>query len=115
MDLAKRALSLPNENFKKLSEKGYTMISGKKIELSNLESSYEEADKTLTNDENEDVFSNINNEDIKEEIERVINEEVYTNDDTGEEKTAKEHIINEVNATNFDERGEDCDNPYETN
>lgn len=103
MDLAKRALSLPNENFKKLSEKGYTMISGKKIELSNLESSYEEADKTLTNDENKDVFSNINNEDIKEEIERVINEEVYTNDDTGEEKTAKEHIINEVNATNFDE------------
>lgn len=102
MDLAKRALSLPNENFKQLAEKGYTMISGKKIELSNLESSYEKTEKTLTSDENKDVFSNINNEDIKEEIERVINEEVYTNDDTGEEKTAKEHIINEVNATNFD-------------
>ena len=103
MDLAKKALRLPSENFKQLAEKGYTQISDEKIELSSLASSYETAQKTLTDEENVDVFSNINNEDIKKEIERVINEEVYTDDKTGEEKPVKDYNINEVDADKFDE------------
>ena len=103
MDLAKKALRLPSENFKQLAEKGYTQISDEKIELSSLASSYETAQKTLTDEENVDVFSNINNEDIKKEIERVINEEVYTDDKTGKEKPVKDYNINEVDADKFDE------------
>ena len=48
MDLAKKALRLPSANFEQLAEKGYTTISDEKIELSSLESSYETAQKTLT-------------------------------------------------------------------
>lgn len=102
MDLAKKALRLPSANFEQLAAKGYTMISGEKIELSSLASSYETAQKTLTDEENVDVFSNINNEDIKKEIERVINEEVYTDDNTGKEKPVKDYNINEVDADSFD-------------
>ena len=103
MDLAKKALRLPSANFEQLAEKGYTTISGKMIELSSLESSYETAQKTLTDEENVDVFSNINNEDIKKEIERVINEDVVTDDKTGEEKAYKDYIPNEVDSDKFDE------------
>lgn len=103
MDLAKKALRLPSENFEQLAEKGCTTIFGEKIELSSLESSYETAQKTLTDEENVDVFSNINNEDIKKEIERVINEDVVTDDKTGEEKAYKDYIPNEVDADKFDE------------
>ena len=103
MDLAKKALRLPSANFEQLAEKGYTTISDEKIELSSLESSYETAQKTLTDEENVDVFSNINNEDIKKEIERVINEDVVTDDKTGEEKAYKDYIPNEVDSDKFDE------------
>ena len=51
MDLAKKALRLPSANFEQLAAKGYTMISGEKIELSSLASSYETAQKTLTDEE----------------------------------------------------------------
>lgn len=115
MDLAKKALRLPSENFKQLAEKGYTQISDEKIELSSLASSYETAQKTLTDEENVDVFSNINNEDIKKEIERVINEEVYTDDKTGEEKPVKDYNINEVDADSFDKNASELANFVKSN
>lgn len=115
MDLAKKALRLPSENFKQLAEKGYTQISDEKIELSSLASSYETAQKTLTDEENVDVFSNINNEDIKKEIERVINEEVYTDDKTGEEKPVKDYNINEVDADSFDKNTSELANFVKSN
>lgn len=94
MDLAKKALRLPSANFEQLAEKGYTQISGDKIELSSLASSYETAQKTLTDEENKDVFSSIDKEGIKKEIERVINESEYMVDEETEEKnSAKDYII----------------------
>lgn len=94
MDLAKKALRLPSANFEQLAEKGYTQISGEKIELSSLASSYETAQKTLTDEENKDVFSSIDKEGIKKEIERVINESEYMVDEETEEKnSAKDYII----------------------
>ena len=93
MVLAKKALRLPSENFEQLADKGYTIISGEKIELSSLSSSYEEAEKALTTEENKDVFSNINNEEIKKEIERSINEAEYFDETINEKKSAKDYII----------------------
>lgn len=103
MSFAHKALKLPEANFKQLAVEGYTIISGEKIELSSLSSSYEEAEKALTTEENKDLFSNINNEDIKQEVERVINEEVYTDDETDKEIPVKDYNIDEVDADKFAE------------
>lgn len=94
MDLAKKALRLPNENFKQLADKGYTKISGETIDLSSLASSYEKTQKTLANDENVDVFSNIDNETIREEIERTINEYSQLNAEGDKKNTVKDYIVN---------------------
>lgn len=73
MEIAKKALKLPEENLKQLAENGSIEIEGEKI---NIEEAMKETQSILTDTmENEDVFSSVDSDLIKQEVERAMNEE----------------------------------------
>ena len=73
MEIAKKALKLPEANLKQLAENGSIEIESEKI---NIEEAMKETQDVLTNaKENEDVFSSVDSNLIKQEVERAMNEE----------------------------------------
>lgn len=88
MEIAKKALKLPEENLKQLAENGWIEIedTAKNKEIINLEA-FNSAEKNLIDAQNDDIFSNIDTETIKEEVNRAMIEK---------------EDINDINFENFD-------------
>lgn len=114
MELARKALKLPDENFKQLAEEGWFKIGGEKIELSDFNIPYDKAQVSLVNNEGEDVFSNVDTDAIKQEVERTMNEEtVDFVDDKANiigTENLKDYVVNNIDIDNFDEDVHDLAN-----
>ena len=102
MEIAKKALKLPEENLKQLAENGSIEIEGEKI---NIEEAMKETQSILTDTmENEDVFSSVDSNLIKQEVERAMNEE-EKDEVTGKINNASDFIENKLteNPDTFDD------------
>lgn len=107
MELARKALKLPDENFKQLAGEGWFKIDDEKIELSDFNIPYTKAQVSLINDEGEDVFSNVDTDAIKQEVERTMNEETvdFVDDKANiiDTENLKDYVVNNITGDNFDE------------
>ena len=78
MEIAKKALKLPEENLKQLAENGSIKIEGEKIDI---DKEFEKAQNVLMDAQDTDnVFTNVDSEAIKEEVNRAMMEREDTND-----------------------------------
>ena len=94
MEIAKKALKLPEENLKQLAENGSIEIEGEKI---NIEEAMKETQSILTDTmENEDVFSSVDSNLIRQEVERAMNEE-EKDEVTGKINNASDFIESKLN------------------
>ena len=102
MEIAKKALKLPEENLKQLAENGSIEIEGEKI---NIEEAMKETQSILTDTmENEDVFSSVDSNLIRQEVERAMNEE-EKDEVTGKINKTSDFIENKLteNPDTFDD------------
>lgn len=108
VDYAKKALSLPEENLKELVEKGWTKIEGKKVTLKGVQSAADKAQSVISDAQSANLFSNIDTNAIKEEVEKVINEYDYTPDKASEEtKPLDTYIEENIDANNIESESKD--------
>lgn len=114
MELARKALKLPDENFKQLAEEGWFKIDGEKIELSDFNAPTTKSQFSLVNEDGEYVFSNVDTAAIKQEVERTMNEETisFVDDKSNaiDTEVIKDYVINDINGENFDEEVHDLAN-----
>lgn len=105
MDLAKKALKLPDINFKELEEKGFTKINGQEVKVEEfmkpIESSFEETQSVLNSANDEDIFSNVDSDLIKQEVERAMNEEGKDRI-TGEDIRFGDQVAEKVNSEDLE-------------
>lgn len=102
LDIAKKALRLPESNLNELEKNGKTVFKGETISKEALESkldvSFEEAQKPLINEENnEPIFSSIDPTVIREEVEKAI----YSNEKGEDGLTAADYIDKNLTDKNF--------------
>lgn len=98
MEIAKKALKLPEENLKELGETGWLEIEDKKV---NIDTEYENIqNKLMDAQDDENVFTNVDTDAIKEAVEKAMNEksedlpEWYKNDG--------DFIVENITPDNFD-------------
>ena len=99
MEIAKKALKLPEENLKELGETGWLEIEDKKV---NIDTEYENIqNKLMDAQDDENVFTNVDTDAIKEAVEKAMNEksedlpEGYKNDG--------DFIAKNITLDNFDD------------
>lgn len=93
LSLAKRALSLPDKNFQKLVANGYY----KKVSLEKIQSSIDEAQAALSNEEN-NIFSSVDTDAIKQEVEDIFNKQSEKDN-----KSVASSIVNDINSDTFND------------
>ena len=103
MDISKKALSLPSENFRQLAEQGWTKIGAQRLNISDFDYSISEARDSLVSDEGENVFSMVDSDAIKQEVERTMNEEKISESTASNpiEETVKDYVVKRVDNKNF--------------
>lgn len=117
MSLAHKALSLPDKNFQKLAENGW---GGSRINpsvyLVDLQNTVKESQDSIVRtskktdekgkkyEEKHDIFSNIDTDAIKQEVENVLNKKTNGKLDDEDNKygTLGDFIVSNVNAETFD-------------
>ena len=104
MEIAKKILTLPSENFDKLDNEGWIELEpGNKV---NVNLPFEQAQKSLADEKGENVFSSIDSDAIKKEIENTINnKEVVFDDDSKQD--VSDYIVENVLSDNFEEEVKD--------
>ena len=99
LELAKKALKLPEENLKQLGETGWLEIEGEKV---NIDKEYEDIqNKLMDAQDNEIVFTNVDTDAIKEEVERAMGEK--DKEVPSEYANNGDFISQHITADNFDE------------
>ncbi len=103
LDIAKKALRLPQSNLDELEKNGKTVFDGETIVRDDLESkldvSFEEAQKPLVDEKsNELVFNSIDPEVIREEVEKAI----YSNEKDDEGLTDADRIDENLTDKNLE-------------
>ena len=88
-DIARRALRLPEENFKHLVNDGWIEIEGndnekEKISLEEMQSSLDSAQNAMVNKAGDDIFSSVDTEAIRQAVEETMNEPFKDNKTYGE-------------------------------
>ena len=99
MEIAKKALKLPEENLKELGETGWLEMESKKV---NIDTEYENIqNKLIDAQDDENVFTSVDTDAIKEAVEKAMNEksedlpEGYKNDG--------DFIAENITSDNFDD------------
>ncbi len=100
--LAKKALKLPKENFEQLAKDGWTEIedTDKKkevIDLQELSKAQEDAQNAITDAKYNDIFSSVDSNLIKEEVEKMMNRDITSSRKYGDT------VARNIDADNFDE------------
>ena len=100
--LAKKALKLPKENFEQLAKDGWTEIedTDKKkevIDLQELSKAQEDAQNAITDAKYNDIFSSVDSNLIKEEVEKMMNRDVTSS------IKYSDAVARMIDADNFDE------------
>ena len=100
--LAKKALKLPKENFEQLAKDGWIEIEDidkKKevIDLQELSKAQEDAQNAITDEKDNDIFSSVDSNLIKEEVEKMMNRDITSSKNYGDT------VARNIDADNFDE------------
>lgn len=100
--LAKKALKLPKENFEQLAKDGWIEIEdeNKKKEVINLHTlaeAQEDVQSTLIDEKDNDIFSSVDSNLIKEEVEKMMNRDITSSKNYGDT------VARNIDADNFDE------------
>ena len=100
--LAKKALKLPEENLKELAETGSTKLDNEKgekeiIDLEDLKEAKEDAQNAITDEKGFDIFSSVDSNLIKEEVEKMMNNKITST------KTYGDTVVRNIDADNFDD------------
>jgi len=100
--IAKKALKLPKENFEQLAKDGWTEIedTDKKkevIDLQELSKAQEDAQNAITDAKYNDIFSSVDSNLIKEEVEKMMNRDITSSRKYGDT------VARNIDADNFDE------------
>ena len=115
-DMAKRALNLPSENFEEmkrseqeLSDEGLNWINVDETEkksdlnteniINDVSSPYDKSQSTLEKARDEDIFSSVDSDAIKEEIDKFMNKKVNSE---GEQRPLADVIAGKVTADNLE-------------
>ena len=99
MEIAKKALKLPEENLKELGETGWLEMESKKV---NIDTEYENIqNKLIDAQDDENVFTSVDTDAIKEAVEKAMNEK---SEDLPEEyKNDGDFIAENITSDNFDD------------
>ena len=93
MDMAKKALKLPNANLEELVATGKTTLDGKEVtkediskdidisSVVNLDNAVEKGESVLKTPDNKSIFSDIDSDEIRRQVEEVINSDEKVKDD----------------------------------
>ena len=100
--IAKKALKLPKENFEQLAKDGWIEIedTDKKkevIDLQELSKAQEDAQNAITDAKYNDIFSSVDSNLIKEEVEKMMNRDITSSRKYGDT------VARNIDADNFDE------------
>ena len=100
--IAKKALKLPKENFEQLAKDGWIEIedTDKKkevIDLQELSKAQEDAQNAITDEKYNDIFSSVDSNLIKEEVEKMMNRDITSSKNYGDT------VARNIDADNFDE------------
>ena len=92
MDMAKKALKLPNANLEELVATGKTTLDGKEVtkediskdidisSVVNLDNAVEKGESVLKTPDNKSIFSDIDSDEIRRQVEEVINSDEKVKD-----------------------------------
>lgn len=102
LDLAKKALKLPNENFEQLAQDGWVEIEDENkkqevIDLQTLAEAQEDVQSAITDEKDNDIFSSVDSNLIKEEVEKMMNRDITSSHNYGDT------VARNIDAYNFDE------------
>ena len=102
LTIAKKALKLPKENFEQLAKDGWIEIEDmdkKKevIDLQELSKAQEDAQNAITDEKYNDIFSSVDSNLIKEEVEKMMNRDITSSKNYGDT------VARNIDADNFDE------------
>lgn len=100
--LAKKALKLPKENFEQLAQDGWIKIEDENkkqeiIDLQRLAEAQEDVQSTLIDEKDNDIFSSVDSNLIKEEVEKMMNRDITSSKNYGDT------VARNIDADNFDE------------
>lgn len=100
--LAKKALKLPKENFEQLAQDGWIKIEDenkkqKIIDLQRLAEAQENVQSALIDEKDNDIFSSVDSNLIKEEVEKMMNRDITSSKNYGDT------VARNIDADNFDE------------
>ena len=100
--LAKKALKLPKENFEQLAQDGWIKIEDENkkqevIDLQTLAEAQEDVQSALIDEKDNDIFSSVDSNLIKEEVEKMMNRDITSSKNYGDTVTRN------IDADNFDE------------
>lgn len=102
LTIAKKALKLPKENFEQLAKEGWIELEdekGKKeiIDLQDLSAAQEDVQSAITDEKDNDIFSSVDSNLIKEEVEKMMNSNITSSKKYGDT------VARTIDADNFDE------------
>ena len=100
--LAKKALKLPKENFEQLAQDGWIKIEDENkkqevIDLQTLAEAQEDVQSALIDEKDNDIFSSVDSNLIKEEVEKMMNRDITSSKNYGDT------VARNIDADNFDE------------
>ena len=100
--LAKKALKLPKENFEQLAQDGWIKIEDENkkqevIDLQTLAEAQEDVQSAITDEKDNDIFSSVDSNLIKEEVEKMMNRDITSSKNYGDT------VARNIDADNFDE------------
>lgn len=100
--LAKKALKLPKENFEQLAQDGWIKIEDENkkqevIDLQRLAEAQENVQSALIDEKDNDIFSSVDSNLIKEEVEKMMNRDITSSKNYGDT------VARNIDADNFDE------------
>lgn len=100
--LAKKALKLPKENFEQLAQDGWIEIEDENkkqevIDLQTLAEAQEDVQSAITDEKDNDIFSSVDSNLIKEEVEKMMNRDITCYHNFGDV------VALNIDADNFDE------------
>lgn len=100
--LAKKALKLPKENFEQLAQDGWIKIEDENkkqevIDLQRLAEAQEDVQSALIDEKDNDIFSSVDSNLIKEEVEKMMNRDITSSKNYGDT------VARNIDADNFDE------------
>ncbi len=100
--LAKKALKLPKENFEQLAQDGWIKIEDENkkqevIDLQRLAEAQEDVQSALIDEKDNDIFSSVDSNLIKEEVDKMMNRDITSSKNYGDT------VARNIDADNFDE------------